>query len=156
MIWGPGAIYGFARAARFRPEQWAPITALALATSGGDDAFRDCPAPGRVVDRRGLWGVDVVARPDLADRDLYDPRTAAQVAHALTVAAQGSYDWSTVAVPAVLDPQYQAAMQAIRNGITTQDVDETAQDSLTGDPAGPVARLLDSVQYLQHKATGGM
>lgn len=156
MIWQPAAVYGFVRAARFRAEQWAPAVALALATSGGNDAFRDCPEPGRVVDRRGLFGIDVVARPELAGRDLFDPRTSAQVAYALTTGAEGTFDWSTVPVPAVDDPIYQTAMAAVRAGRTTQKVGNGAESAATAPAGSPLARMAEIGQYLQQQATGSV
>lgn len=51
--------------------------ACAIASSDGDPAYHHAVLPGPVADYRGLWGVDVVQFPDLADRDLFHPETAA-------------------------------------------------------------------------------
>lgn len=155
MIWEPAAVYGFVRAARFRTEQWAPAVALALASSAGDDGYRDVPAIGRGVDRRGLFAIDVVAHPELADRDLFDPRTNCQCAHALTVAAGDSFDWSTVPVPAGVDPWAAVAKAAVRAGITSQTFGGRPLDARETVAGPATVALAETVAYARHMATEG-
>lgn len=116
MIWPPAAVYGFVRAAGFRTEQWARATALAIATSGGDDLYRDVSHPGPAVDRRGLFGIDVVRFAEFSGDDLLDPRTNCRAAYALTVGYDGGFGWSAVPVPTPTSPAFLAAAGAVRGG----------------------------------------
>jgi len=133
VIWTPGAVYGFVRAAGFPVECWAAATALALSVSGGDDLFRDVGWPGPSVDRRGLFGVDVVAHPGVGGVDLFDPRDNVRAAYALWTAAGRSFEWSWAAVPPVGSQAYTAAAAAVRAGVTTQPV-ASSSSPLTSDP----------------------
>jgi hypothetical protein len=116
MIWEPRAVYGFVRAAGFRTDQWAPAVALVLACSGGDDLFRDVAWPGPALDRRGLFGLDVVAHPELAGVDLFDPRSNCHAAYALSVAANGDWGWAGCPMPATDSEAFTAAKAAVRAG----------------------------------------
>lgn len=66
--------------------------ATALATSAGDPAYHHLVTPGPVADYRGLWGLDVVARPGFADMDLHHPEEAAD-AMADLVHSTGGFGW---------------------------------------------------------------
>lgn len=116
MIWSPRAVFGFVREARFPVEQWARAVALALATSAGDDLYRDVCWPGPSVDRRGLFGIDARQHPGWAGEDLFHPATNVKVAQALTAAADGTFGWSAVAVPLPGSEAFAAAATAVRGG----------------------------------------
>lgn len=120
MRWDPRAVYGFVRAAGFRTDQWGPAVALVLECSGGDDLYRDVAWPGPSVDRRGLFGIDVVARSDLAEHDLFDPRVNTRVAYGLSVAAQGGWDWAGCPMPATSSEAFSVAKAAVRAGPAAQ------------------------------------
>lgn len=116
MIWSPRAVFGFVREARFPVEEWARAVALVLASSGGDDLYRDVAWPGPSVDRRGLFGIDVAADPSLGADDLFHPATNAKVAQALTAASDGTFGWSAVPVPLPGSEAFTAAAAAVRGG----------------------------------------
>lgn len=93
MIWGPPAVAGFARRAGFR-EELALAVALALAVSHGDDAYQWAYEAGRAVtDQRGLWGVDVMAHPEVIGMDLFHPQQAADAAYLLYQRGGGTWTW---------------------------------------------------------------
>jgi hypothetical protein len=93
LIWGPPAIAGFAQRAGFR-EELALAVALALAVSHGDDSYRWSYDVGRAVtDQRGLWGIDVMAHPEVADLDLFHPQQAADAALLLYRRGGGTWSW---------------------------------------------------------------
>lgn len=140
MLWSPQAVYGFVRAAGFPTDQWACATAVALACSAGDDLYRDVAWPGPSVDRRGLWAIDVVAHPELAAADLFDPRNSARAAYALWTAADGSYGWAGCPVPPVTSETYQTAMEAVRRGPASQPL-MTAAQAVALDPAAQRAAV---------------
>jgi hypothetical protein len=71
-------------------------TALAWATSGGDDHYRDTFGAPPTIDLRGLWGIDLVEWSTYGFRDLFDPRQNARIAVALTGDEDGTLDWSPV------------------------------------------------------------
>lgn len=122
MMWEPRAVYGFVRAAGFRSEQWGPAVALVLACSAGDDLYRDVAWPGPSVDRRGLFGIDVVSRPELADHDLFDPRQNCRAAYALSVAAEGDWGWAGAIMPPTSSEAFTEAKAAVRAGPAGQAI----------------------------------
>lgn len=134
MIWTPGAIYGFCRKVGFRTDQWARATALALATSAGDDLFMDVSTPRGGWDRRGLFGIDAGDHPAAAGLDLFDPSDNCKAAYALTVAAGGLFDWSPVPMPTTDSAAFLAAAEAVRRGVTTQPL-AAGRSAILADPA---------------------
>lgn len=124
MIWEPRAVYGFVRAAGFRDVQWGPAVALALTVSAGDDLYRDAAFPGPSVDRRGLFGIDALAHPELGDRDLFNPRDNCRAAYALSVAAQGDWGWAGAMMPPTSSEAFTVAKAAVRAGPAGQAIPE--------------------------------
>lgn len=91
-----GQIYNAARKAGFAPARAAIATAIALAESGGDPGAHcdDC-FPGVHEDSRGLWQINVVAHPQMAGWNLYDPATNARAAFAISNGGRNFTPWST-------------------------------------------------------------
>lgn len=157
MIWSPGAVYGFVRAAGFGAVQWAQATALALATSGGDDLYRDVAWPGPAVDRRGLFGIDVVRFGQYAADDLLNPATNAKVALALTRSCDGLFDWSAVPVPTPGSEAFTEAAAAVRAGVVTQPLASGfGVSSVAGLDPGELEQLAGISDYVRSRIrTGG-
>lgn len=133
MLWNPRAILLYVREAGFRIDEQTTAVAVVLACSGGDDLYRDVSWPGPAVDARGLFGLDVVLRPDLAGVDLFDPRANCRAARGLSVAADGGWQWAGAPVPAVTSDPFQAAMAAMRAGPRAQSLEESSSShSLIG------------------------
>lgn len=128
MLWSPGAVYGFVRAAGFRTDQWGRAVALALATSSGDDLYHDVAWPGPSHDARGLFGIDVARYGQFAGEDLFDPRRNCRVAYALTTAADGDFGWSSTPMPSTTSEAFVAAVAAIKRGVTGQAIPTSSTD----------------------------
>lgn len=85
----PVEIVGYARAAGVPHRLLAPVTAVALVASGGDDHYEmraGVPGAGHWC---GLWGIDADRWPLLADVDLFDPAGAAKACRYLLAAEHG-------------------------------------------------------------------
>lgn len=80
------------RDAGFVGDELHTAIATAFASSGGIPGYDFALWPGPTAHYRGLWGVDTVERPDIADRDLHNPYVAAHAAHEL-VEATGGWAW---------------------------------------------------------------
>jgi hypothetical protein len=134
MRWSAYGVAGFARAAGFVGMDLVDAVALALATSHGDDAYHHVSEPGPTVDERGLWGIDVVQYPGLAQRDLFDPAVNAGAAMMLAHTAEGPFNWSPVWRAGVPTDCFAAATGAVaqRSGLVTA---ESATDDLVAPPA---------------------
>lgn len=156
MIWTPQAVYGFARAAGFPTDQWCRTTAVALACSGGDDLYRDVAWPGPSLDRRGLWAVDVIAHPEMAADDLFDPRRVARAAYALWRASDGDYGWAGCPVPPVGSEAWETAAAAVRRGPALMGL-LTAAQAVALDPTAQRARvdLAGISDYVRTRITAG-
>lgn len=96
MRWEPGALAGFLAAPRLNGEQLAEGVAVALAATGGDDAYEATAGRPLLWDRRGPWAIDVVAYPWAGMLNLADPRIAAAAARDLWHDAGDSWAWSPV------------------------------------------------------------
>lgn len=67
--------------------------AVAMAATGGDDSYRWVIGPEPTIDLRGVFALDLVAHPHLADVNLYDPLTNARAARQLWLGADKSWGW---------------------------------------------------------------
>lgn len=157
MIWEPRAILGFLQTAGFRTEQWGPALAIVLACSAGDDLYRDVAYPGPSVDHRGLFGLDVIAHPQLAETDLFNPRTNCAAAYTLSTTAQGSWGWAGCPVPPTSSDVFTAAKQAVRLGAKAQTLAESGRGVGLGTQALANARQLAGLSdYVRSQIlTGG-
>lgn len=93
MHWSGYAIKGFALGAGFPSDVLAGAVAVAWVVSEGDDHWFELVGDPPVFDRRGLWGVDLVAHPEYEHRNLFDPRQNARVAYDLWVGSGGTFAW---------------------------------------------------------------
>lgn len=94
---------GLALAHGFAHDDAARAVAVALATSGGDTDYRLALPYGTPVDRRGLYGIDVCAWPEIAGYLLDDPDVNTAAAFALWRAAGDSFSWTPYATAAATD-----------------------------------------------------
>lgn len=94
MIWTPEAIVGFAHTAGFRGAVLTDAVAIALASSGGDDALRHLGPAGYQSDTRGLWQIDVARLTGFGKGNLYDPIRNAKAAYRLWNAYEKGWDWN--------------------------------------------------------------
>jgi Lysozyme like domain len=96
MRWDDPSIAGFARQAGWAGGDVALATAIALAASGGDDAYEDAPLWGAGQHYVGLWGVDITANPQYDASLMRNPVYSAEAAHTLWLASGRRWDWSPV------------------------------------------------------------
>lgn len=157
MIWTPRAVLGMIQGAGFRVDQWGTALALVLTCSRGDSLWHDVAWPGPSVDQRGLFGLDVVRFPELADTDLFDPRSNCHAAYTLHVAAGDDWGWAGCPVPSTTSEAFTEAKAAVRAGPQAQTLAESAaRAGLTG-PALQTARALAGMSdYVRsHVLPGG-
>jgi hypothetical protein len=128
-------VAGFAQRAGWRGGDLATAVAIALHASAGNDLAHDVAHPGPVIDRRGLWAIDVAQHPDLLPLDLFRPEVNADAAHALYVGAGRAFTWSAHYVAGLADEAVTAAVRA-------------AQRPARGDavPIGPDLGRLDELR----------
>lgn len=131
MLWAPTAIAGFASRAGWRGDELAIAVALVLAGTAGDDLARDMFGSPPVVDRRGLWLVDVVAYPEHAGIGLYDPLANANAAHSLYTAGSRSFDWSPVYRAGSWRDMHDVALEAAKRPTDGQPVEMNRLDAMT-------------------------
>lgn len=93
MIWPPAAVMSFAEQAGFRGRDLVRATALALAATGGDDAWWWRPSPR--LDRRGMWALtpDDAVAAGLEPGDLFHPAKSAQVLRARWLSENRAWRW---------------------------------------------------------------
>lgn len=80
MIWGAGALAGFAEGAGFATSDLPLAVAVALSASGGNDAFTATPTPGALTRCVGLWQLSAPVGDGGALSPLLDPYRNAQAA----------------------------------------------------------------------------
>jgi hypothetical protein len=112
MMWSPAVLAGIASRVGFADDELAAAVAVALTTSGGDDRYRWRTGSPTQVDARGLWGVDVIARPEWRAYDLWNPAINAAAAHSLYTAAGGSWSWSPVFPAGITRETWETATEA--------------------------------------------
>lgn len=152
MQWVPAVVARFARGAGFAGDELVPAVAVALATSDGDDLWHQVNEPGPSYDGRGLWGVDVVEAPELADLDLYDPRVNATAAHSLSAAAGGSLAWSPVFRSGAWRWRLSEATEAVSVREPRQPVGSAgALDVLDGGPHDPRRQLAEWHAFMRDR-----
>lgn len=105
-VWDASGIAYFATQAGASRRDALTMTAIAIASSRGDDAYEYQQQPGASVDARGLWALDVVAHPEFDRLDLFDPQINARAAWSLHLAA--SRLWTMF--PAYGSPPYGEAL----------------------------------------------
>lgn len=94
--WPASTVAHFAREAGFRDDELVEAIAVALASSGAQDAYvQDSFMPGvsRMV---GLFGIDVVLFTDYTEQELFDPRESSRAAYELTLLQPRGFAWSAV------------------------------------------------------------
>lgn len=101
MIWEIRAVAGFAYRAGWRGDDLATATAVALATSSGDDHWRWTPAFRTDVDRRGLFGLDATMFDLDRVGDLFDPNINASLAQNLWRSLDRTWEWAAVDLDAI-------------------------------------------------------
>lgn len=94
MRWDDGSIVGFARRANFAGGQLDTAIAVALATSGGDDAYEYTPIFGPRHHWVGMWGIDVLAYPQFDASLMRNPVYCAEAAYYLTRLNNQGWVWS--------------------------------------------------------------
>ncbi|WP_261569923.1 NlpC/P60 family protein [Frankia gtarii] len=85
------AIYGYARAAGFTPDQAVTMTAIALAESGGNGGAHAT----RGEDSRGLWQINMDAHRQWTGLDAYDPAVNARLAYEVSRSGRDVSPWTT-------------------------------------------------------------
>lgn len=93
MIWRAPALCGFAESAGFVPADVPTAVAVALAASGGDDAYVARPWAGSLAVHVGLWQLEVTTSDVDATAVLLDPYRNAQAALAAFEDAGASWAW---------------------------------------------------------------
>lgn len=121
----------FAGVAGFAGDSLVSATALALAASGGDDAWRFAGGLGAGFDQRGLWALDVRRVPFVAGLDLFDPRTNAAATKAAYDAAGGDFGWH----PVFGAPGYLRALETAARAVSEPYRPDTIPDVATAAPA---------------------
>jgi hypothetical protein len=103
----------FAREGGFTKAELPEAVAIALAASGGDDAWRwlDIRAG---FEERGLWALDRWAFEELADADLWSPTVSAAAAKGLYDAHGGSWGWHRASGSAHVERWRAVALEASR------------------------------------------
>ena len=94
MKWDDPSVAGFARQAGWQGGDVALATAVALATSAGDDAYEYAAPfhlPGLFV---GLWGVDVETFPEFDASLMRNPVYNAEAAHSIWLRLGRSWGWN--------------------------------------------------------------
>lgn len=94
MRWDDPSIAGFAYRAGFRSGDQATAVAIALATSGGDDAYEYSPLFGPRHHWVGLWGVDILEFPQFDASLMRNPVYCAEAAYFIWAATGTSWAWS--------------------------------------------------------------
>lgn len=121
------AIYAHAAGFTGYDRTGALVTAVAVAmaeTGGTLDANAHCLdcVPGIHEDSRGLWQINVIAHPDMAGMNLYDPATCARAAFTVYTDAGRSFrPWSTYTSGLYL-PFVGQAMKAVAEASYTNDL----------------------------------
>lgn len=95
MRWPPARVAGFIRDAGWPEDQLATATAVALASSQGDDHFTWVVGDPPVIDERGLFAIDDVVDEVPADVDLFDPVANARFALLLWRRTGGDWSWNS-------------------------------------------------------------
>lgn len=114
MIWRPPAVADFARRAGFTRGPLVTAVAVALAASGGDDAWWWHPLGTGHIDERGLWALDLGALPELQGRDLWHPLRCAEACREVYLARGRRWDWHRVAAGGLHERHRQTAEAAAR------------------------------------------
>jgi hypothetical protein len=93
VIWPPAAVMSFAEGAGFRGRDMVRATALALAATGGDDAWWWRPSPR--LDRRGMWALtpDDAVAAGFEPGDLFHPAKAAEALRARWLSENRAWRW---------------------------------------------------------------
>lgn len=114
MRWDPETVAGWGKTVGWQGENLAEAVAVAMATSGCDDAYRAADPLGQQLDAIGLWGIQMEPTGSAwrlvnisshfpgwrgpeqpRTYNFYDPLTNAGAAFGLWTAA-GGWDWSPV------------------------------------------------------------
>lgn len=119
---------GLALAHGFPHDDAARAVAVALATSHGDTDYRLVIGTPPVIDRRGLYGIDVIAWPAIAGYLLDDPDVNTAAAFALWRAAGDSFSWTPYATAAATD-RYAGVARAAVDEPTTELTFQAATDA---------------------------
>lgn len=127
MRWTPEVVAGFARRAGFTGDNLVIATAIALATSGGDDAWQWRPNDGSAIDMRGLFGIDVARYPRVKERALFNAQVNADTANALW--QESAYRWEPFRVygSLIYAIELLPAGAAVINATTHQTLDTVPQ-----------------------------
>lgn len=150
MILTPRAILALLVDAGFPLVDRGPALALVMACSAGDTLYRDVAYPGPSVDARGLFGLDVVRLPQLADDDLFDPTVNVKAARELLRSSEGSWAWAGCPVPSTSSEAFSEAKAALRAGPRAMTVAESAAvGGLTGQALDNARRLADLSDYVR-------
>lgn len=148
MRWSPWILTQVARRAGWVGDELVDAVALALATSGGEDAFRYVVDPGPLVDQRGVWGIDVARIPEWASADLVDLDVNAAAAHSLYVVAGDSFDWSPVWRAGIKDQTREQALEAVTSAVETQSEQNPVAVMTQGSGAGAALTARRGVEAL--------
>lgn len=146
MLWTPARVAGFAQAAGFRGAPLVDAIAVALATSGGDDAWHLEVGIGPVVDQRGLWGLDVAAWPTYADQNLWRPSVAATAARALYRACGLSWGWAPAWRAGIAPAILTAAATAARQPSDSQPLPANPNPAAAGSPYAIASARADALR----------
>lgn len=163
MIWPPEAVAYFAGRAGFTGDDLVDAVAVALAVSGGDDAYHWTSSPAGAHDERGLWGLDVITTPALADVNLYGPQTAAEAAYVAWTASGGCWEAVTAYGPSAYRQALPVARAAAASPTGTIPLpsplaavrSRVITEAPRLDPSNPLRSLNNAVAAIQYLNRNG-
>lgn len=129
MIWTPAALAGMMLAAGWAPDDAVTAVAIVLATSRGDDGWRDVGTSSLPVDRRGLFGLDVTCWAEVDPALWEDPANNVAGARELWRAAGDTFSWAPAwcaGLDAGTVAAARAAVDAPTDGMTFREAQRAA------------------------------
>lgn len=158
--WNTDAVIGFVRKAGFTGIPLNQATAIALATSDGDDAYyvtTDAPGHGPWV---GLFGIEDNSTQNPKGVKLLDPVANARLAYNLWRSNGKSWDWS----PQYVSGEWKGKLAGVRATLLlpaspqsvstlgntgTAEIAKASIRSVTADATATAASVLDAISTLQ-------
>lgn len=144
-------VTNFAEAAGFRGDDLARAVAVAMVTSQGDDQWREAPSVGLSGGRWGLWGVPGHVVVESQRAALLAPSVNASWAHALWLAAEGSWEWLPERTRQLAERELPYVAQAMRTPKRPQTAPTLGPADL---PTGPARRLISIAKTVIDRLAG--